>query len=218
MKPHQTHESPELSIKMLPLCPDCRQRPENSRRWLQSPSWLWHRTKIHSPSKQKPSCSTCTGFQSASAMELQFLYPAVSESCFKTLRCTCHGQQIKHTVTPVAVQLAKLQQLSRCLGTSWLQKHSHKPIRVHRHWCNVASDDVNRACCCTYMGTLALILWAKEEKDGKIIPHQKTFENVSRWKQRHLPKFWWTCTLSEVWGISNCHFHKHYSSLSFRGL
>lgn len=192
MKSHQTCEKPG----MLPLCPDCRQRAENSCRWLQSPSWLWHTTKLAESKQTKAKLQHLYRLsESASAVELQFLYPAVSVSCFKRLCCTCHGQQIKNTVVPVTAQL------HGCTNTapSWFVSTGTgvmQPVMM--------SVLLHTSAC------LLSVLWAKEEKGGKII-HQKNFENVSGWKQRHLPKLLLIWIVSEVWEISNCHFQKYYT-------
>lgn len=138
MKSHQTCERPELSIGMLPLCPDCRQRAENSRRWLQSPSWLWHTPNLAESKQTKAKLQLLYRLsESASAVELQFLYPAVGVSCFKTWCCICHGQQIKSTVVPVSAQL------HGCTNTapSWFVSTGTgvmQPVMM------------STACCCTH--------------------------------------------------------------------
>lgn len=146
MNSHQTLERPEVSIGMLPLCPDYRQRLENSRGWLQSPSWLWHTTESPQSKQTKAKLPHSYGLsESASAVELQFLYPAVSESCFKPLCCTCHGQQIKHTVVPVAVQL------HGCTNTapSWFVSTGTdvmQPVVMSAAWCCTHGHTCSQYC------------------------------------------------------------------------
>lgn len=181
---------------MLPLCPECRQRLENSLRWLQPLSWLWHTIKLPQSPQTKVNLQPLYRLsECASAVELQFLYPAVSESGFKTLCYPCHGQQIKHTVTPVAVQL----RVCRNIALSWSVSTGTdvmQPVMVSTVWC------------CTH-GHLLSVLWAKE-KEWKDRSSSKEFWECQQMKQRHLPNFLWICTLSKAWGISNCHLQKHY--------
>lgn len=162
---------------MLPLCPECGQRLENSLRWLQPLSWLWHTIKLPQSPQTKANLQPLYRLsECASAVELQFLYPAVSESGFKTLCYPCHGQQIKHTVTPVAVQL----RVCRNIALSWSVSTGTdvmQPVMVSTVWC------------CTH-GHLLSVLWAKEKKSGKIGLHQKNFESVSRWNRDIYPNFY----------------------------
>lgn len=204
MKSHQTRERPELSIGMLPLCPDWRQRLENPCRWRQSPSWLRQTTKLL-PSKQtKAKLQHLYSLsESGSAVELQFLYPAVSESCFKTLRCTCHGQQIKHTAMPVAAQLAKLQQLSRWPSTSWVHKHSPKLICVHS--IDIMQPVVmSTMCCCTHMGTHALSTVGEGWKGWKDHASSKEFWKCQRMKTETFTKI--LMNLYIIRGLGNIKF------------